>query len=84
MTILYLQGAAAGAIYVYSSRYKEHNIEPDMQSSKNAFKNTHSKVSNFSIYQYLKFLIENKVPVVEIESVIGNTSAPRHSISENI
>ena len=62
VTILYLQGAAAGAIYVYSSRYKEHNIEPDVQSSKNAFKNTHSKVSKFSINQYLRFLIENKVP----------------------
>ena len=37
VTILYLQGAAAGAIYVHSSRYKEHNIEPDVQSSKKRF-----------------------------------------------
>ena len=62
VTILYLQGAAAGAIYVYSSKYKEHNIEPDVQSSNNAFKNTHFKVSKFSINQFLRFLIENKVP----------------------
>ena len=84
MTILYLQGATAGAIYVYSSRYKEHNIEPGVQSSKNAFKNTHFKVSKFSINQCFRFLIENKVPLVDVESVIGNTPAPRHSISENI
>ena len=61
-TILYLQRAAAGAIYVYSSRYKEHNIEPDVQSSKNAVKSTHFKVSKFSINQYFRFLIEDKVP----------------------
>ena len=46
--------------------------------------NTHFKVSKFSINQYFRFLIENKVPLVDVESVIGNTPAPRHSISENI